>query len=45
MFHQVMGAGRSHVKRQFFGLTPEEQLAAKTALEGLLEVRLRRLGK
>jgi hypothetical protein len=40
MFHQVTGAGRSHVMRQFFGLTPAEQGIALTTLEGLIASRL-----
>jgi len=45
IFHQVTGAGRSHVFRQFFGLTPEEQEHAKQALTVLLAARLKGLGR
>jgi hypothetical protein len=41
IWHQVTGAGRSHVMRQFFGLTEAEAAVGKAALEGMLETRLR----
>jgi hypothetical protein len=40
IFHQVTGAGRAHVIRQFVGLTSQEQDVAKTVLEGLIATRL-----
>lgn len=44
MFHQVTGAGRSHVLRQFFGLTTEEQQVTRTRLEAAITARLREQG-
>lgn len=44
IWHNVTGAGRSHVVREFFGLTDEEQETAKTTLEDVLERRIQALG-
>jgi hypothetical protein len=40
IWHNVTGAGRSHVRREFFDLTDDERQAAKDALEGLIDQRL-----
>jgi hypothetical protein len=40
MWHHVTGAGRSHVKREFFGLTDDEQQKNKAVLEGEIAKRL-----
>jgi hypothetical protein len=41
MWHNVTGAGKSHVVREFFGLSDDEQNAAKAALEKAIEQRVR----
>jgi hypothetical protein len=41
IWHQVTGAGRSRVRRQFFGLTDDEQGKVKDVLERQLEARLK----
>lgn len=43
IYHQVTGAGRSGVLREFFGLTDEEAQSAKTKLESVLSERIARL--
>lgn len=45
IWHQVTGAGRSHVRRQFFGLTEDEQTAARNALEALITKRVLEMGR
>jgi hypothetical protein len=44
IWHQVTGAGRRGVLRQFFGLTSEEQATVKQVLEGQIAARLRKAG-
>lgn len=39
-YHQIAGAGRSHVKRQFFGLSPSDETAIVDAVEQDLKRRL-----
>jgi hypothetical protein len=41
IWHQVTGAGRSHVRRRFVGLTEDETAKTKAVLEGLIADRLR----
>lgn len=36
LFHNVTGAGKSHVKRQFFGLTPDEQATIRDRVQAHL---------
>jgi len=39
-YHQIVGAGRSHVKRKFLGLTSEEEVAIRQRLvDGMNERR------
>ncbi len=40
-FHQVTGAGKSHVKREFFGLSAEDEAAIETEVGVALDVNLR----
>jgi hypothetical protein len=43
IFHNVSGAGRSHVKRPFFGVSDEDAAAAVGKLNTQIEARLRAL--
>lgn len=43
IWHQVTGAGKSHVKREFLGVTEDEQASARDKLEAVLDARLRTL--
>lgn len=45
IWHNVTGAGRSHVRREFFGLTEQEQESAKATLERAIAQRLQGLGR
>lgn len=38
-FHQFTGAGKSHTKREFFGLTPEDE----QVIANRLQVQLQRV--
>jgi phage gpG-like protein len=40
-FHQVSGAGRSHVKREFFGLTEDDETAIVAKLDTALRQQLK----
>lgn len=40
IFHNVLGAGRSHVKRVFLDLTEEDLMACRDGLEQLIAARL-----
>ena len=40
-FHQIAGAGKSHVKRQFFGLSASDETAIVDLLEKDLARRLK----
>lgn len=41
IWHQITGAGRSHVRRQFMGLTESEQEKVHAILSGLVDERLK----
>ena len=45
IYHNVMGAGRSRVKREFFELGTDDQQAVKDGVEKLLKARIARAGK
>ena len=40
LYHQVQGAGRSHVRRPFLGLTPDEAQQVDRRLEALIDRQL-----
>lgn len=40
-FHQVVGAGRSHVRREFFGLTADDEAVIVERVRKALEQELR----
>lgn len=44
IWHNVTGAGRSHVIRRFFDVNQDDETAFATALEGLVESRLKKQG-
>jgi hypothetical protein len=44
LYHQVTGAGKSRVKRQFLGLTHGEATALQATLEGEMRALLRKQG-
>lgn len=39
-FHQITGAGKSRVKREFFGLSPVDETAIETELDIRIGVNL-----
>lgn len=43
IWHQVTGAGKSHVLREFLGVTEAEQDSTRQKLEQVLDARLRTL--
>jgi hypothetical protein len=43
-FHNVSGAGKSRVKREFFGLSPSEEAEIEEEVGRLLDVHLRKEG-
>lgn len=43
LYHQVLGAGRSRVKREFLGLTDEDERAILQRLEGALNRNVDRI--
>lgn len=43
IWHQIQGAGKSHVKREFVGLTDEDERAIENRLQAALDKRLRDL--
>ena len=45
MWHNVQGAGRSHVIRKFFDLSPALAEKCRTKLQNALDVRLRSLSR
>ena len=42
LYHQVQGAGRSHVLRPFLGLTPTDESVIQQRLEALIDGVVRR---
>lgn len=42
LFHQVSGAGKSRVKREFFGLSPDDETWIERELDMAIDVNLRR---
>lgn len=40
LYHNVLGAGRSGIIREFFGLTPDNQTELRQQLEQLVQKRL-----
>jgi hypothetical protein len=43
-FHAIVGAGKSNVIRDFFGLTPQDEDAIETEMDRALTVNLQRQG-
>jgi hypothetical protein len=44
MFHQITGAGKSHIKREFFGLSDADEQAIEQETGRLIDVNLQREG-
>jgi hypothetical protein len=42
-YHQVSGAGKSHVKREFFGLTEADADAIQKRLEAYIDEQFKRV--
>lgn len=40
-FHQITGAGKRHTRREFFGLTPDDEAAIVDRVRNALEQELR----
>jgi phage gpG-like protein len=43
LYHQELGAGRSHVKRPFLGLTDDDEKAIVTRIEAAMDKRIAQL--
>jgi hypothetical protein len=43
-YHQIAGAGKSRVKREFFGLSPEDEDAIVKRIEEGLDAEFRKAG-